>query len=277
MEEQKFDIKTEEEKIQDSEQIIALYAPNIYTDIKKSDSLLKEVAESTLALFVIKSTSGDLKFVARFIAEQPLPPLSLIEAAEERYLQLKRVILKARGDADVHALAETALNTYCPNIVAAIKNDQEDRLIKKAAETALSKGLIYKKGADYNFCKLYLSQKLDDENIVNQLQNAELEFIDVRGLLSTAINDFTTKDSLGNASVIRRIQNGISQLNIFFVLLLIAGLAWSAVHLPQQALALVSASIGSAITHLLSERNAVLSQANKNKNNNNNNNNNNNE
>lgn len=41
------------------------------------------------------------------------------------------------------------------------------------------------------------------------------------------------------------------------LILLVAGLGWSAMHLPQQALALVSASIGAAISHLLAERNAV--------------------
>lgn len=242
--------------------LIEAHCPSIVEAIRGKDALLKETAEATLSWIALGVPGGDLSYAIRAIDAMAVPPIKPLEDAEERFLELKRIILKARGDADLNALAEEKLRQYAGNISATVSDANANPKFREAAETALSMALIGKRGADYPFIKKYIADHIvgSEEHIVTALREAELNFIDTRGLISSIIEDFKNEDEKNVSEVVKSIQLGISRFNILFVLLLIVGLGWSAMNLRQEALALVSASIGAAIAHLLAERNSVLAQ-----------------
>ncbi|MGV3345260.1 hypothetical protein ACGVWS_05750 [Enterobacteriaceae bacterium LUAb1] len=246
----------------DPVQWVKTRCPAIFEALQGKDSLLEETAESTLSWVVLGVQGANLEFVARSLGDMAEPPILLLEKAEERFLELRKIVIKARGDADLSTIAEERLKEYAGNIHTAMNKDDEDHRIKKAAEQALSAFILGKKGADYAFIKKYVADNIQkkEDAIIDNIKQAELNFIDTRTLISSIISDFKNEEKNGVSSIIKSIQFGISRYNILFVLLLIVGLGWSAINLPQQALALVSASIGAAISHLLAERNAVLGQ-----------------
>lgn len=134
-----------------------------------------------------------------------------------------------------------------------------DYLIAELAENALSADITGKPGLNLNLVSIEIDEILSQEEAVERLKKAEMHFLESLESVKK-LEGLRRKEELEKTSdIIRSIKLGISRFNILFVLVLIVGLAWSALNLPSDALALVSASIGGAITHLLSERNAVLS------------------
>lgn len=243
------------------------HCPSIIESIEGKDSLLKEAAESVLCWNVFGVTSGDIKFAIRALCEMDAPPISKIEASETRFIEIKRLIVKARGDADIEGITNQMLEKYAPNIISSLNNELEHGKVKKAAEQALSKNIFGHKTADLKFIKKHIQDNIekDEENIKEKVKVAELDFIETRSLIKSLISEFKENEEKGLSSVIQSIQLGIAKYNILFVLLLVVALAFSAQYLSQQALPLVAAAIGAASAHLLAERNTVLSGQKKNK------------
>ena len=174
------------------------------------------------------------------------------------------------GEADKAAKdpvsAVTLMKRYCPTVISNAQKKETlsneatyDYLIAELAENSLSADVLGRPGSNLNLVILEIEEILDKEESIRRLKKAEVHFLEslesVRKLQS-----LKSREDLQNTSdIIRSIKIGISRFNILFVILLIVGLTWSALNLPKDALALVSAAIGGAITHLLSERNAVLS------------------
>lgn len=245
--------------------IIQSHCPAIMEAIDGKDALLKETAESTLSWIVFGVSGTDLNYAIRAVADMEQEPVGKLESAEARFLELKRIVTRARGDADLNTMAEEMLKIYGFNICTALNNEIESRRVKKAAEQALSEALLGRSGADYHFVRKYISDNIQtaEDKMVTAIKQAELKFIDTSSLIKSITDEFKNEKEKSSAAVIQSIQFGISRYNILFVLILIVGLGWSAMNLPQSALALVSASIGAAIAHLLAERNAVLGQKQK--------------
>ncbi|MCX7132124.1 hypothetical protein [Aeromonas sp.] len=161
--------------------------------------------------------------------------------------------------------AISLMKKYCPTAInnVLLKNSLNEAtyeyLIAELAENALSSDVLGKPGSNLNLVVLEIEESLELETAMSRLKKAEVHFLEslesVRKLQS-----LRKREELENTNdIIRSIKIGISRFNILFVILLIAGLTWAALNLPKDALALVSAAIGGVSTHLLSERNAVLS------------------
>lgn len=187
-----------------------------------NDGLLIETAESTLCWIVLSHPGGNLEYVMRFISSIPEIPVNLLEKSESRFIELKTIIKKAREEADIHQVVDSMLERQCPNIFSSLSDANTNRAIKKAAETALSKALINKPGADFNFSKEYIAENIND--VSSQLRDAELMFIEQRGVISGLLNQFQLEQNLDVKGVIKSIQLGISRYNILFVLILVIGL-----------------------------------------------------
>jgi len=237
------------------------HCPTVMDSILGKDYLLKEAAESALCWNVLALSSGDINYVVRALSEMQTVPINKIEASETRFIEIKRIIIKARGDVDLNTMADAILNENCINIMNATNNDNEDIKIKKAAVESLSKSLFGHKTADLSFIKKHIMDNVEDERdgLKLKIKNAELNFIEVRELIVSLITEFKENEDNGFNEVIKSIQFGIAKYNILFVLLLVVALAFAAQYLSQQALPLVAAAIGAASAHLLAERNTVLS------------------
>lgn len=166
--------------------------------------------------------------------------------------------------ADKKVPATALMKKYCPTAIThAEKKDQFEEstfnfLIAELAENALSADVTGKPGMNLNLICLEIDEILTQEDAVLRLKRAEMHFLESLESVKK-LQGLRHREELEQTSdIIRSIKIGISRFNILFVILLIVGLTWSALNLPKDALALVSAAIGGAITHLLSERNAVL-------------------
>ncbi|MFO6501843.1 hypothetical protein ACLD9R_15190 [Serratia marcescens] len=246
--------------------IYKVHCPSIMECIDGRDSLLKEAAESVLCWNVFAVSSGDVKFAIRALCDVDVVPINKIEAAETRFIEIKRLIVKARGDADVEGITKHILDTYASNIMSSLNNENEHPKIKRAAEQSLSKSIFGHKTADLNFTKKYIQDNIEDKggDIKEKVKAAELNFIETKALIRSLISEFKENEEKGLSSVVQSIQLGIAKYNILFVLLLVLALAFAAQYLSQQALPLVAASIGAASAHLLAERNTVLGGQKKN-------------
>ncbi|CND04652.1 Uncharacterised protein [Yersinia intermedia] len=133
-----------------------------------------------------------------------------------------------------------------------------DFLIGELAENALSADVLGRPGSGLNLVMLEINEELDEREAIQKLKKAEIHFLESLESVKK-LESLRKREELENTNdIVRSIKIGISRFNILFVILLIIGLTWSALNLPKESLALVSAAIGGAITHLLSERNAVL-------------------
>lgn len=157
------------------------------------------------------------------------------------------------------------MKKYCPTAISnAQKKDNFDEasfdfLISELAENALSADVTGKPGSNLNLINLEIDEVLTQTEAIHRLKRAEMHFLESLESVKK-LEGLRHREELEKTSdIIRSIKLGISRYNILFVILLIVGLTWSALNLPKDALALVSAAIGGAITHLLAERNSVLS------------------
>ncbi|MBV2081628.1 MULTISPECIES: hypothetical protein [Pseudomonas] len=97
-----------------------------------------------------------------------------------------------------------------------------------------------------------------EADVIKKLKRAETHYLETLESVRK-FEDLKRFEKMQDTSdIVRSIKLGVSRFNILFVILLIGGLTWAAINLPKEALALISAAIGGAITHLLSERQAVL-------------------
>lgn len=157
------------------------------------------------------------------------------------------------------------MKKYCPTAIqnaerkGTVDESSFDFLIAELAENALSADVTGKPGLNLNLIYIEIDEILTQEESVLRLKKAEMHFLESLEAVKK-LRGLRHKEELEQTSeIIRSIKLGISRFNILFVIFLIGGLTWAALNLPKDALALVSAAIGGAITHLLSERNAVLS------------------
>jgi hypothetical protein len=254
-------VNVNKKTIDEAYAILKEHCPSIMDCVEGKDSLLKEAAESVLCWNAFSVSSGDIKFATRAICDTDPVPISKIEAAETRFIEIRRLIVKARGDADIEGITNSLLETYASNIISSLNNETEHRKIKQSAEQSLSKHLFGHKTADIAFVKKYIQDNIEDkeDDIKDKVRSAELDFIEIRALIKSLILGFKESEEKGLSAVIQSIQLGIARYNILFVLLLVVALAFSAQYLSQQALPLVAAAIGAASAHLLAERNSVLS------------------
>lgn len=183
---------------------IQAHCPAIVDAINGKDSLLKETAESTLSWIVFGVSGTDLNYAVRAIAEMEEEPVGKLEGAEARFLELKRIVTKARGDSNLDAVAQETLETYATNICTALKSDSEIKRVKKAAEQKLSEALLGRKGADYPFIKKYIADNIQksEDSLIPAIKTAELNFIDERSLIYSIISEFKNEEEKGGAAVV---------------------------------------------------------------------------
>ncbi|MHA1057168.1 hypothetical protein [Enterobacter mori] len=161
--------------------------------------------------------------------------------------------------------AETLYARYCPTIHEAITQNKTENvgtyshLLSELAENALSAEVLGKPGAEIKYITTEINEVLATADSIKRLKRAELHYLETRETIKKFQNIKSVEDMTNDSEIIKSIKMGISRYNILFVIFLIGGLTWGALNLPKDALALVSAAIGGAITHLLSERQAVLS------------------
>lgn len=161
--------------------------------------------------------------------------------------------------------AEELYARYCPTIYEAITQNKSENvgtyshLFSELAENALSAEVLGKPGAEIKYITTEINEVLPTHDAIKKLKKAELHYLETRETIKKFQNIKSVEDLTTDSEIIKSIKMGISRYNILFVIFLIGGLTWGALNLPKDALALVSAAIGGAITHLLSERQAVLS------------------
>ncbi|ELE9248128.1 hypothetical protein RM352_004599 [Enterobacter kobei] len=156
------------------------------------------------------------------------------------------------------------MKKYCPTAIqhaerkGTLDESTFDYLIAELAENALSADVTGKPGLNLNLICIEIDETLTPQESILRLKKAEMHFLESLEAVKK-LRGLRHREELEQTSdIIRSIKLGISRFNILFVILLICGLTWAALNLPKDALALVSAAIGGAVTHLLSERNAVL-------------------
>lgn len=131
-------------------------------------------------------------------------------------------------------------------------------LLAELAESALSSEILGRPGSNINLITIEVEEVMDEVDVIKKLKRAETHYLETLESVRK-FEDLKRFEKMQDTSdIVRSIKMGVSRFNILFVILLICGLTWSAINLPKEALALVSAAIGGAITHLLSERQAVL-------------------
>ncbi|TXE27169.1 hypothetical protein FOT62_22915 [Serratia marcescens] len=171
----------------------------------------------------------------------------------------------AKKENETKNSAEEMYKKYCPTLFNAIKENKSDNigsyshLFSELAENALSAEVLGKPGAEINYITTEINETLTTADSIKSLKRAELHYLETRETIKKFQSIKSVEELTDNSEIIKSIKLGISRYNILFVLLLIGGLTWGAINLPKDALALVSAAIGGAITHLLSERQSVLS------------------
>jgi len=139
-----------------------------------------------------------------------------------------------------------------------VKETSYNHLLAELAENALSTELLGKPGSNITLIGIEIEEVMVEEDVIKKLKDAELHYLETVQAVRK-FEDLKRFEKMQDTSdIVRSIKMGISRYNILFVILLICGLTWSAINLPKEALALVSAAIGGAITHLLSERQSVL-------------------
>ncbi|WP_339531270.1 hypothetical protein [Pseudomonas mucidolens] len=131
-------------------------------------------------------------------------------------------------------------------------------LLAELAESALSSEILGRPGSNISLIKIEIEEVMVEADVIKRLKKAETHYLETLESVRK-FEDLKRFEKMQDTSdIVRSIKMGVSRFNIVYVILLICGLTWCAIYLPKEALALVSAAIGGAITHLLSERQAVL-------------------
>ncbi|WEJ07691.1 hypothetical protein N2A98_10500 [Pseudomonas sp. FJ2-5-13] len=131
-------------------------------------------------------------------------------------------------------------------------------LLAELAESSLSSEILGRPGANISLVRIEIEEVMLEADVIKKLKRAETHYLETLESVRK-FEDLKRFEKMQDTSdIVRSIKLGVSRFNILFVILLIGGLTWAAINLPKEALALISAAIGGAITHLLSERQAVL-------------------
>lgn len=131
-------------------------------------------------------------------------------------------------------------------------------LLAELAEGSLSSEILGRPGANISLVRIEIEEIMLEADVIKKLKRAETHYLETLESVRK-FEDLKRFEKMQDTSdIVRSIKLGVSRFNILFVILLIGGLTWAAINLPKEALALISAAIGGAITHLLSERQAVL-------------------
>jgi hypothetical protein len=153
-----------------------------------------------------------------------------------------------------------AVRIYAPNISSAIFTEsmKDKDILRK--QIALSLVSTYVVGTSTQDIGVVLRKLIEaPELIQSKLPLSESVFIDV-SLEIDQSNTFDSKHQFKIQTETRRkLHTNIIRYNIIFTIGLIGALAAASLYLSQESLALVSAAIGGAMTHLLGERTAVRS------------------
>lgn len=240
--------------------ILRLYCPSLYIQAKVAcDPLLKEAARTAL-LEVGVEQIDDLEGLLREMVVGS-EGRDILISAESRFVTIKEFIQRARGAQDVAKKAEAAMWKYCKSLMGKISDANAEPLLREIAESSLSLSLFGKPGADFHYSKTFVEEHLDE--VTPRLRSAELHYLEMQETINKFERKKEVDDRVSSADVINSLKRGISRFNIFFVLILIGGLAAAAIYLTKDALALIAASIGAAISHLLAERNALIGSNNQ--------------
>jgi hypothetical protein len=143
------------------------------------------------------------------------------------------------------------LKLYCPNIFKSINNNSEDYIER-----------IYKKIALLLVSKLFKQNIIDNDNVlIVNAKNKKLVLVTFEQIYIEIINNIASITADNQNSIENYPSNKLHQhaikYNMIYVLILIFGLSIMSKHITDEALAIVSATAGSAITHLLNERKAL--------------------
>lgn len=131
-------------------------------------------------------------------------------------------------------------------------------LLAELAESALSSEILGRPGSNISLIRIEIEEVMVEADVIKRLKKAETHYLETLESVRK-FEDLKRFEKMQDTSdIVRSIKMGVSRFNIVYVIVLICGLTWCAIYLPKEALALVSAAIGGAITHLLSERQAVL-------------------
>ncbi|KVE31728.1 hypothetical protein WS68_16720 [Burkholderia sp. TSV86] len=179
-----------------------------------------------------------------------------IGTLEKRFIDARELIRRARSTGDIKKQADGLLARYCKNVYDQLIMPNGDPMLKDIAETSLSLNLLGHPGGDFYFCKIYIEEH--GIETIGNLRNAEIQFTSLRENIAKHAIKRDLDDKVKSSEASLSLKRGVSKFNILFVIVLISGLAAAAIYLSKDALALISASIGAAISHLLAERNAVI-------------------
>ncbi|AUI86518.1 hypothetical protein BS333_09050 [Vibrio azureus] len=154
--------------------------------------------------------------------------------------------------------AKDALRIYAPTIYASVFSTSpfdSDILRKQVASSLISTYVVGHSTQDIGCVLRALAENPD--LVYARLPPAESVYIDISQEIDKS-STFDNKRQLKIQTETRRkLHTNIIRYNIVFTIMLIGALAAASLYLSQESLALVSAAIGGAITHLLGERTAI--------------------
>jgi len=235
--------------------LLRLYAPNLYIQAKSGyDSLMREAARTALQEGGAESIDDMEGLLCEMVASAK--GREALIATESRFVTIKEFIQRARGTEDAAKKAEAAMWKYCKSLMGKLSDANAEPLLRDIADSSLSLSLFGKPGADFHYSKIFVEENLDD--VTPRLRAAELHYLEMQGTIKKFEIKKEVDDRVSSADVTNSLKRGISRFNIVFVMVLIGGLAAAAIYLTKDALALIAASIGAAISHLLAERNALI-------------------
>jgi len=154
--------------------------------------------------------------------------------------------------------AKDALRIYAPTIYNAAFSTSlidSDILRKQVASSLIS---TYVLGHSTQDIGSVLRALVEDPSLVyTKLPPAESVYIDVTQEIDKSSTFDNKRQIKIQTETRRKLHTNIIRYNIVFTIMLIGALAAASLYLSQESLALVSAAIGGAITHLLGERTAI--------------------
>lgn len=154
--------------------------------------------------------------------------------------------------------AKDALRIYAPTIYSAsfTKSLLDHDILKKQVASSLISTYIL--GYSTQDIGSVLRALVEDPSLVyTKLPLAESVYIDVTQEIEKS-STFDNKRQLKiQIETRKKLHTNIIRYNILFTMMLIGALAAASLYLTKESLALVSAAIGGAITHLLGERTAI--------------------
>ena len=110
------------------------------------------------------------------------------------------------------------------------------------------------------FRYVYDNGGFQPEDVAAALRQAESNYLGKLAEITEEENYHRIKGDIAEENVRMKMRKGIIRMNVVYVLCLITALAIASFYLDGKILALIAASIGGTVTHLLGERNKLLKE-----------------